>query len=120
MKAFWPKPPGSRRPQAKKPRAAAAAAASSTTADASSAEESSADEAEQGEASDAGGGDDAADPTLPEGEFRVSRIVDHRTGREGYEYLCVFAGYPESDKCWVKICDIDLGLVREYRREIFS
>ena len=34
--------------------------------------------------------------------------------------MCLFAGYPESDKCWVKICDIDPGLVREYRREIFS
>ena len=52
--------------------------------------------------------------------YNLLNLPQNRVGREGYEYLCLFAGYPESDKCWVKICDIDPGLVREYRREIFS
>jgi hypothetical protein len=56
-----------------------------------------------------------ADPSLPEGQFRVKAILGRRRGAgDRWVYRIRFSGYgPEEDR-WLPASHIDTGLVREF------
>ena len=58
------------------------------------------------------------DPSLTaDNQFIVSGIVDFRE-KPRLQYLCKWQGYPDSEKTWEPVENIDPGLVRAYRARV--
>ena len=60
------------------------------------------------------------DPLLTaDNQFIVSEIVDFRE-KPRLQYLCKWLGYPDSEKTWEPVENIDPGLVRAPRPKLMS
>lgn len=78
----------------------------------------------EGGESDAGSGDDRDDDSNGAGQegsfFVVAEILDYKggAGPGKWEYLCLWEGYPDSEKTWEKEEALPEDLVREYREKV--